>query len=567
MNNLKELKRIVKNKLIEKTFLIMFLVLFFGISTINLVEQINAQEHLYKQAIKDYEKLGKTIAHFIGDEQDIAVEDQIQLIKKLKQENNLVYIRYKEDMEKNSTWKIEDGNIHEEIKEINNDIYSLIKKGEIGNQLVRNEETKQGLINLWIPIINTAGENIGILQIGAGLEEEIILEMFKDSALLVVGASIFWSVIICAIINGIIAKPISMLDLYLEKIANYDLREDKNSRFNKIKKRKDEIGGISRKFTLMQKNMEAIIHDISIISHTMKEQSQVLYSASADVNMIGDDMTLAIGEIEKGALKQESHITEGQVQVNYLKDLINIVNDNSKNLMESTNSVELRKAEGLESLKKVVINTEKNNKVTVNVQEVIEQANEQTKKIKEASAQIESIAYQTNLLALNASIEAARAGNSGKGFAVVATEIGQLAGQTNLLTDQIEQIINNLVSQMEKAVELTMKMKESVKTQTGSINDAVNRFEKISENLEEMNENCRKIDDSTKELESSKDIIVEMIDELSAISEEHAASTEETSMSIAEGKNILKSLEKLAEDIDALAKRLINNVDRFITEK
>lgn len=58
-----------------------------------------------------------------------------------------------------------------------------------------------------------------------------------------------------------------------------------------------------------------------------------------------------------------------------------------------------------------------------------------------------------------------------------------------------------------------------------------------------------------------------MINELSAIPEEHAASTEETSMSIAERKNRLKSLEKLAEDMDALAKRLINNVDHFITEE
>ena len=66
---------------------------------------------------------------------------------------------------------------------------------------------------------------------------------------------------------------------------------------------------------------------------------------------------------------------------------------------------------------------------------------------------IRSVAAQTNLLALNATIEAARAGSFGKGFSVVANEVKELAKQTATATEEIEDLVNAIQTEVGGALE------------------------------------------------------------------------------------------------------------------
>ncbi|HEY3399137.1 MAG TPA: methyl-accepting chemotaxis protein [Geothrix sp.] len=99
-------------------------------------------------------------------------------------------------------------------------------------------------------------------------------------------------------------------------------------------------------------------------------------------------------------------------------------------------------------------------------------------------------AQQTNLLALNAAIIASQSGSAGdaqaKGFSVVADEIKQLAEQTGRSTQEIQQIIGTLQSEIRKAYQQVELGIDAVRDGAESVAQSEEALQAILESVGEM---------------------------------------------------------------------------------
>lgn len=559
-----------RNGLIVKIVMIMvatLAVVFVMMNTI--VIKIIKQEVLEQWKTKDY-KIVQTYGKLMQAEGCSTTAEYQKFIDRINSENTLNYALFIR----------ESGGKVTAVAHSNPDRIGLVLEDKGSIAAARDGEAYVGYytdqvtgkltLDVLTPIYNDKNQLQGALNLGLPVDQDTMNQIVVSSIVKVTATSIILSLVLLAVLSVIIymmvLRPMKRLSGNISRMAGYNLSKDQTGVMEKYCKRSDEIGVISRDFETMRESLTSLVSEIASVVDDLSRQAESLSDVSENVSEMGSELSSTVNEVANGATSQAQETAEGQQQMTELSSLISVVHNNMTVLNEAIDAVSQIKDQGIEALKAVVDNTEKSNENSDRVHEVIMETSVQTEKIKEASAQIRDIASQTNLLALNASIEAARAGEAGKGFAVVATEIGNLAGGTNELTAQIEQIIRELVEKMNLAVSVINQMQEAAKVQRYSVSDTQDKFERIADNIRQMEDRCRQLGESAGKMEESRNVLVGVVSDLSAISEENAACMEQAAASVEEQSKSIESVSQSSRSVAALADQLTGEIQKFVVE-
>ena len=284
-----------------------------------------------------------------------------------------------------------------------------------------------------------------------------------------------------------IINPIENVTKIIKKIAEGKLYKDNETQkiIEKIKKRKDELGEITRSMEDLQ---DKLLNALSSIQESSIEVS----SGAEQISLTSQ--SVSTGASEQAASTEEVSATMEQMASN--------IQQNADNASKTGSIATQTQEDGTKASKAVKLSLE-------SIEEI-------AKKI----IIIEDIAGQTDLLALNAAIEAARAGEAGKGFAVVAGEVRKLAERSKAAAKEITSLATSTVKTAEEAENLMEKTVSSILQTTQLVDEisAASREQDIG--ARQITNAIQQLDTVVQQNASASEELASMADKLSDYSKD-----------------------------------------------
>jgi len=237
---------------------------------------------------------------------------------------------------------------------------------------------------------------------------------------------------------------------------------------------------------------------------------------------------LAMNDLTAGANDAASATEEQAAGTERISGYIRGVDASARQILEESNEAQNNLEQGSKLMEELMRQVKNSEASGILVTEKVNGLKEYADRMQEIMGLISNVAEQTGLLSLNASIEAARAGEAGRGFGVVASEISSLSEQTNAATEDITELIGNIVKSIEEAANAMSLLLESSQVQNQYVGTTAESFEKIYKSTNGIiteAENLKKTVDIVTE-ENRR--IEEQIGQVSSITEEVTARSEET---------------------------------------
>ncbi len=408
---------------------------------------------------------------------------------------------------------------------------------------------------------NSDNQIIGMIFVGTNLKEKeavvkLILGSISSSVIVVMLICIAVGIKLAGSMSRNIKKSIQMVGRLAE--GNLDVWVD-----DKLLKKKDEIGELSRVTITLRDTMRSTIKEITDDAKALLEASQLLGTAADNTNGTMKDVRTAVSQVVDNSQLQAENSQSTSEQMKIMGDNITETSNEAELLSGNAASMQLSSEKASKTLLSLRQINEDVKKIIGEVQEQTNRTNESVKKIQAATTFINSVAEDTGLLSLNASIEAARAGDSGRGFAVVAEQIKNLSEQSNESSKEIEATAEVLRADSEKAVQAMQQMQEIIASQSESMQETQQVVAEVIEEIASSMKSIAQIKESSGRLEGARNEVLQAVEHLSEISAENLDSTKSTYEQTEIVADTFKQVYNSADELKTIADKLVKSIEYF----
>lgn len=434
-----------------------------------------------------------------------------------------------------------------------------------GEEYFSSAVSLDGVMNYgyFMPVYQNGSDDeiIGMVFVGTDKENK---DAVVNGIIFGIGAAVCVAMILCIGVGLKLATSISRNIKksigIMGKVAEGDLTVWVD---DKMLKRKDEIGDLSRVTVKLKDTLKGILKGISQNSESLLEASRALGNAADTTNGTMNEVQNAVSQVVANSTEQSKNSESTSENMRIMGEHITETSTEVDTLNQNAASMQKSSKKTADTLAQLCHINEEVERIIGEVKEQTDRTNVSIQKINTAMEFITSIAEETNLLSLNASIEAARAGESGRGFAVVADQIKKLAEQSNQSGHEIEETTKALMEDSAREMEIMQRMQEIITEQSGSMQETRANVSEVLKEIEDSMQSILQIRESTGRLAESRGEVMEAVEQLSQIAHDNVDSTQQTYTETQEVLDTFRQVYDSAEQLKKIADELAESMQYF----
>ena len=271
-------------------------------------------------------------------------------------------------------------------------------------------------------------------------------------------------------------------------------------------------------------------------------------SESKNVHLNANTINQAAADVSRAANDEAEAITSMAAAIEEMTVSISHISDSARETEQNSRAAANLASQGVNQVSSASNEINKIADMVKDASSKVAALNANANQISSIAGVIREIADQTNLLALNAAIEAARAGDQGRGFAVVADEVRTLAARTATATNDIEKMIEGVLTGTSQVVSTMEAALPQVEAGVVATETATSLLAQIKEGAESTVISVTGVANSTQEQTLASSSIAEKVDQI-------AHMMEITSSAMRSTADSAKQLDHIASELNSMVSR------------
>jgi methyl-accepting chemotaxis protein len=347
-------------------------------------------------------------------------------------------------------------------------------------------------------------ETLGTVHVGMSLSRlEDLRRQMGMQMLLVFLLALAAGTVVAVFFARWLLAPVNQFIVRLKDIASR--RGDLTQRLNLG--RDDEFGEMAEYFNVFIQNIALIVRETVNLVSKMTISLEEISSTAEELSANADGVNSTVQGLTADLEKQERDSTATHNTIEEVLETLMAIAKKSQNAQQVSAQTEEASRQSGKTVQDSV-------SVIGSISEKMKLIEERMRRLTQSLGGIGSfvdtirkIAAQTNLLSLNAAIEAARAGEAGRGFSVVAEEVRKLAEDSAAASEQIQNLIGQIQSEIKGTGEATRQATDVVGRGSHLMDEAgqalgtiMRSTESSAEVIEEISKNLTRQSDSLKEM-------------------------------------------------------------------